>query len=62
MCSTTMFQSHREFFSKKEHLGVILNTDGVSMFKSSRVTIWPVYIQIANLLPALQVRVSNIVT
>ena len=32
------------------------------MFKSSRVTIWPVYIQIANLLPALQVRVNNIIT
>ena len=62
MCSTTMFQNHKEFFSKKEHLGVILNTDGVSMFKSSRVTIWPVYIQIANLLPALQVRVNNIIT
>ena len=62
MCSTTMFQNHLEFFSKKQHLGVILNTDGVSMFKSSRVTIWPVYIQIANLLPALQVRVNNIIT
>ena len=35
---------------------MILNTDGVSMFKSFCVTIWPIYIQIANLLPALQVR------
>ena len=41
---------------------MILNTDGVSIFKSSRLTIWPIYIQVANLLPALQVRLSNIIT
>lgn len=48
--------------NKPEHLGVVLNTDGVSVFKSSSVTIWPVYLQIASLLPAIRFLSSNIVT
>ena len=57
-----MFQQHKEFFSKPEHLGVITNTDGISLFKSSCVTLWPIYLQIANLPPLLRFSPSNIIT
>ena len=32
------------------------------MFKSSCLTIWPVYLQIANLLPQIRIRHDNILT
>lgn len=59
---STLFQHHKSFFKHPEHLGVIINTDGISMFKSSRITIWPIYLQLANLPPLLRFRRDNIVT
>ncbi len=58
----TMLERHREFINHSEHIGVILNTDGVSVFKSSRVSIWPVFPQIANLPFKILFLPSNIVT
>ena len=54
--STTMLQHYPEYVC------VILNTDGISLFKSSRITVWPVYLQIANLSPSVQFRQDNIIT
>ena len=41
---------------------MICNTDGVSIFKSSRTTVWPVYLQIVNLNPSIRYRQENILT
>ena len=56
-----MFSHNKEFFSHQEHLGVILNTDGVSLYKSSRSTLWPVYLEIANFPPPIRFRCDNVV-
>ena len=56
LSTLTMFSHHPAFFSCPEHLGVILNTDGISVFKSSRTTVW---LQIANLPPELRFRQDN---
>ena len=42
------------FFSHPEHLGLILSTDGVPVFKSSSGSLWPVYLSIANLPPNIR--------
>ena len=56
-----MFQHDKKFFSKREHLGLICNTDGVPIFKSSRKSLWPIYFQIANLPPPVRFQKDNIV-
>ena len=38
-----------------------MNTDGVSLYKSSKVSLWPVYLEIANLCPKLRFRHDNVV-
>lgn len=57
-----MLSHNKEFFSCQEHLGLILNTDGVALFKSSRSVLWPVYLQIANLPPPICFRYDNVIT
>lgn len=41
------------FLSKPTNVSLLLNTDGVAIFSSSKVSIWPVWIQI-NELPTSQ--------
>lgn len=54
-----MLQNNADFFSCQEHLGVIINTDGVPLFKSSRTTLWPVYLEIGNYPPTVRFRKEN---
>ena len=57
-----MFGHHQYFFSESGNIGVILNTDGIPLFKSSSTALWPVYLEIANLPPALRFRHDNAIT
>ncbi len=43
-------------------LGTIINTDGIQPFKSSRVSIWPVYLAFSNLPPEIRMNKDNLVT
>jgi hypothetical protein len=45
-----------------EQLGVFFNTDGITPFKSSRLTIWPIYLAFANLPPCVRTNKANLVT
>ncbi len=40
-------------------IGIVFNTDGVTPFKSSRLTIWPIYIALP---PQLRMLKRNIIT
>ena len=42
--------------------GIIFNTDGISPFKSSLVTIWPVLIALTNLPPNIRMNKDNLIT
>ncbi len=43
-----------KFLSIPEHTGLLLNTDGVPIFKSSKTSIWPVYLAITSLPPHIR--------
>ena len=48
------------FLSKPEHAALILNTDGVQAFNSSKHSIWLVYLTVANLPPEIRMNERNI--
>ena len=43
-----------KFLSIPENTGLLLNTDGVPVFKSSKCTLWPVYLAISSLPPHIR--------
>ena len=45
-----LYQKHVAFVSHPANVTLLLNTDGVSVFKSSKSTLWPVWL-IINELP-----------
>ena len=48
------------FFNHPEHLGLIVGTDGVAIFKYSRQSLWPVNIAVAILPPNERMNKNNI--
>ena len=61
LSESTALSHHPEFFSFSEHIGVALNTDGVSLFKSSKLSLWPVFLEIVNFGPSIRFRYDNVV-
>lgn len=52
--------SNRESSSGNLHLTGTLNTDGVNLYSSSRVELWPVFMAINELSPSLRFSRENI--
>ena len=52
---------NNDFFSYSENLALTLSTDGVPLFKSSSVSLWPVYLPILNLPPEVRMNSKNII-
>ena len=50
-----------KFYSSPENLGLMLSTDGVPLFKSSSKDLWPVFLVLLNLPPAIRMNAQNIV-
>ncbi len=42
--------------------GLIFNTDGISPYKSSRITVWPILIALSDLPPGLRMNKDNVIT
>lgn len=49
------------FFSKPENTGLIVSSDGVPVFKSSKGSIWPIYLTVMSIPPYLRSRVDNMI-
>ena len=47
---------------KSDQAGLFFNTDGISPFKSSSLTIWPIYLAFTNLPPTIRTNKANLVT
>ena len=45
-----LYQRHVDFVSQPANVTLLLNTDGVPVFRSSKATLWPVWL-IVNELP-----------
>ena len=43
-----------KFLSVPEHLGLIVNTDGVQTFNSSKHSMWPIFLMISNFPPEVR--------
>lgn len=50
-----------EFLSFDNNLSAIMNTDGVNLYSSSRVELWPIFIAINELSPAVRFARENII-
>ena len=49
------------YFSCEHHLALSLSTDGVPIFKSSKVSLWPVYLVVLNLPAKIRTNAENII-
>lgn len=52
--------SEGRYFSSSDSLALILSTDGVPVFKSSSLSLWPVYLIILNLPPGIRMNSENV--
>ena len=43
------YKQHSRFLSQPTNLSLMMNTDGVAVFKSSTVSLWPIWIVINEL-------------
>uniref|UniRef100_A0A1X7UUJ2 Transposase domain-containing protein n=1 Tax=Amphimedon queenslandica TaxID=400682 RepID=A0A1X7UUJ2_AMPQE len=57
--AATFLNYDKEYFCCPENVGVILNTDGISIFRSSKVSVWPIYLEVANFPPPIRFRIDN---
>ena len=48
------------FLSVPEHTGLILSCDGAPVFKSSKSTLWPIYLTVTSIPPGERMRKENI--
>ena len=48
------YQKHRCFLSEPGNVSLLLNTDGVSMFRSSTISLWPIWLVINELPPHIR--------
>ncbi len=44
-----VYKEHTDFLSNPLNISLLLNTDGVAIFQSSKVSIWPVWLVINEL-------------
>ena len=49
-----------QFLSVPEHTGLIMCADGVPLFKSSRVSLWPIQLSITSLPPSIRFNLENL--
>jgi hypothetical protein len=46
------YKRHISYLSNPAHVSLLLNTDGVALYRSSKVSIWPVWAVINELPPS----------
>ena len=59
--SCSISQDPVSFFSTKTNLALSLNTDGVPLYKSSSLTLWPVFLTILNLPASIRMKAENVI-
>ena len=57
------FRKKEQFYGRlttPEHLGLIMFTDGVPLWRSSRQSLWPIYLAVVNFPPHMRMRKENL--
>ena len=44
-----LYRNNQEFLSKPANVSLTINTDGVAIFRSSKASLWPVWVQVNSL-------------
>ena len=55
------FKQDRGFLTNEDHLTLLFNTDGIPLYKSSKVNIWPVFLAINELPPVERFAKKNMI-
>ena len=50
----TEYKKHAHFLSQPANVSLLLNTDGADMFKSSNISLWPIWVAINELPPHIR--------
>ena len=45
------YLKHKHFLSEPANVSFLLNTDGVSLFRSSNISLWPIWLAVNELRP-----------
>lgn len=45
------YQKHKHFLSQPGNVTLTVNTDGVAIFKSTKISLWPIWLSINELPP-----------
>ena len=48
------YRKHHDFLSRPENGSFLLNTDGISVFRSSTMSLWPLWLVINELPPSVR--------
>lgn len=48
------YRKHSQLLSRPENISLMLNTDGVAIYRSSSISIWPVWAVVNELPPTLR--------
>ena len=49
ICDGQAYKAHHDFLKHPSHVSLQLNTDGVAIFRSSKISIWPIWVEINEL-------------
>ena len=51
ICDGKEYQKHKDFVSQPGNITLTVNTDGVPIFKSANISLWPIWVSINELPP-----------
>ena len=61
ICDGEAYKTHKAFVAHPANITLTCNTDGVSIYRSSKTSIWPIWVAINELPPSLRFVILNVI-